>query len=248
MGVLAVLLCACGASQASYQQISQDEAMQMMEDESGYIIVDVRRPDEFNEGHIPGAINIPNEEITDKMPPALPDKDQMLLIYCRRGNRSKEAAQKLADMGYTNVYEFGGIETWTGDVVTEEQEADVAVTYDIQLKIGDTPVSVTWEKNDAVDALAKMTAGDWHEYQLSMYGGFEQVGSLGSSLPASDKQTTTEAGDIVLYSGDQIVVFYGSNSWAYTKLGHIDGMSQAELEALLGNGDVTISLKAEYSE
>lgn len=132
--------------------------------------------------------------------------------------------------------------------VTNEQEAAVAVTYDMQLKIGDTPVSVTWEKNDAVDALAEMTAGDWHEYQLSMYGGFEQVGSLGSSLPASDEQMTTAAGDIVLYSSDQIVVFYGSNSWAYTRLGHITDKSQEELEELLGNGDVTISIKTEFSE
>ena len=117
MGVLAVLLAACGASQPTYKQISQDEAMQMMKDESGYLIVDVRTPEEFAEGHIPGAINVPNEEIGIEMPDALPDKDQLLLVYCRRGNRSKEASQKLADMGYTNVYEFGGIETWTGDIV-----------------------------------------------------------------------------------------------------------------------------------
>ena len=117
MGALAVLLAACGASQPTYKQISQDEAMQMMKDESGYLIVDVRTPEEFAEGHIPGAINVPNEEIGIEMPDALPDKDQLLLVYCRRGNRSKEASQKLADMGYTNVYEFGGIETWTGDIV-----------------------------------------------------------------------------------------------------------------------------------
>ena len=117
MGALAVLLAACGASQPTYKQISQDEAMQMMKDESGYLIVDVRTPEEFAEGHIPGAINVPNEEIGTEMPDALPDKDQLLLVYCRRGNRSKEASQKLADMGYTNVYEFGGIETWTGDIV-----------------------------------------------------------------------------------------------------------------------------------
>ena len=91
-----------------------------MKDESGYLIVDVRTPEEFAEGHIPGAINVPNEEIGTEMPDALPDKDQLLLVYCRRGNRSKDSSQKLADMGYTNVYEFGGIETWTGDVVTEE--------------------------------------------------------------------------------------------------------------------------------
>lgn len=110
------ILAGCGPG---YKQISQDEAMRMMQEESGYIIVDVRRPDEFAEGHIAGAINVPNEEIADEMPADLPDKDQILLVYCRSGNRSKEASQKLADMGYTNVYEFGGISTWEGDIVTE---------------------------------------------------------------------------------------------------------------------------------
>jgi hypothetical protein len=78
-----------------------------------------------------------------------------------------------------------------------------------------------------------------------MYGGFEQVGSIGQSLPREDRQTTTQAGDIVLYSGDQMVVFYGSNSWAYTRLGHITDKSPAELEELLGNGDVDITISVE---
>ena len=79
--------------------------------------------------------------------------------------------------------------------------------------------------------------------QMSMYGGFEQVGSLGTSLTREDERTTTQAGDIVLYSGNQIVVFYGSNSWAYTRLGRITDKSAGELEELLGNGDVTITLE-----
>ena len=111
-----MLLSSCGG--ASYTQISQAEALQMMQEQENYLIVDVRRPDEFAEGHIAGAINVPNEEIADEMPELLPDKDQLLLIYCRSGNRSKEASQKLADMGYTNVYEFGGINTWEGEIVT----------------------------------------------------------------------------------------------------------------------------------
>lgn len=119
LAVSALALAGCGYSHPVYQQITQVEAMQIMEDEPDCVIVDVRRPDKFNDGHIPGAINIPNEEITDSMPPALPDKNQMILIYCRSGNRSKEAAQKLADMGYTNVYEFGGINTWEGEIVSE---------------------------------------------------------------------------------------------------------------------------------
>lgn len=135
-----------------------------------------------------------------------------------------------------------------GEAVTDEMKRMVTVTYDMQMKIGDTPVSVTWEDNDAVKALAEMTAGDWHDYRLSMYGGFEQVGPLGSSLPSDDVQTSTSAGDIVLYQSNQIVVFYGDNSWAYTRLGHITDKSPEELAELLGNGDVTISLKTEFSE
>ena len=92
----------------------------MMQEQSDYLIVDVRRPDEFAEGHIKDAINVPNEDITDGMPELLPDKDQLLLIYCRSGNRSKEASRKLVDIGYTNVYEFGGINTWEGEIVTGE--------------------------------------------------------------------------------------------------------------------------------
>ena len=112
----AFLLIACGGP--GYKQISQDEAMKIMEEESGFLIVDVRRPDEFAEGHIEGAINVPNEEIADEMPEELPDKDQLLLIYCRTGRRSKEASEKLAKIGYTNIYEIGGINTWPGTIVT----------------------------------------------------------------------------------------------------------------------------------
>ena len=100
----------------SYKQISQEEAAKMMEQDDGHVIVDVRRQDEYDAGHIPGAILIPNESIGDSQPEELPDKNQIILIYCRSGNRSKQAAQKLVDMGYVNIYEFGGINTWTGEV------------------------------------------------------------------------------------------------------------------------------------
>ena len=100
----------------SYTQISQDQAKEMMEKEDGHIIVDVRRQDEFETGHIPGAICIPNESIGTEQPEGLPDLNQVILVYCRSGNRSKQAAQKLFDMGYTNVYEFGGIIDWTGEI------------------------------------------------------------------------------------------------------------------------------------
>ena len=117
---LVILLSGCAAdngTSAGYTQISQEEAIEMMKLDDGHIIVDVRRQDEYDAGHIPGAILIPNESITDARPDELPDLDQVILIYCRSGNRSKQASQKLADMGYTNVYEFGGIITWPGEIV-----------------------------------------------------------------------------------------------------------------------------------
>ena len=112
----------------------------------------------------------------------------------------------------------------------------------LQMKIGEALVEVEWEDNGSVEALKELCRETPLTIQMSMYGGFEQVGSIGQSLPREDSQTTTQAGDIVLYSGNQIVVFYGSNSWAYTRLGHITDKSAADLEELLGNGDVTITL------
>ena len=105
---------------ANYQQITQEKAKEMMQADDGHIIVDVRRQDEYDSGHIPGAILIPNESIGTEQPKELPDLDQVILIYCRSGRRSKEASQKLADIGYTHIYEFGGIIDWTGEVVTSE--------------------------------------------------------------------------------------------------------------------------------
>ena len=110
------------------------------------------------------------------------------------------------------------------------------------LRIDGTEVPVTWENNESVQALQALAP---LTIEMSMYGGFEQVGSIGQSLPRDDQQTTTASGDIVLYSGNQLVVFYGSNSWAYTRLGHITDQTPAQMKELLGNGDVTITLSVE---
>ena len=118
----ALLLTGCGASaqdNLGYRQITMEEAAKRMEQEPAAIILDVRRPDEYQAGHIPGAIYIPNETIGSEELPQLPDKDQTILVYCRSGNRSKQASEKLAALGYTQVLEFGGILDWTGQVVTE---------------------------------------------------------------------------------------------------------------------------------
>ena len=104
---------------SSYTRISQEEAKKMMEADDGHVIVDVRRADEFASGHIPGAILVPNESIGTEKPAELPDLDQIILVYCRSGNRSAQAAKKLADLGDKNVYDFGGIMSGTGDIVKE---------------------------------------------------------------------------------------------------------------------------------
>ena len=114
-----MLLSSCtasGGSANSYRQISMDEAVNMMKNEKNYIILDVRRPDEYAKGHIPGAINVPNEEIGSAEISELPDKSQLILVYCRSGNRSKQASEKLVKLGYTNIVEFGGINDWTGEI------------------------------------------------------------------------------------------------------------------------------------
>lgn len=119
----------------------------------------------------------------------------------------------------------------------EEQEGEQMV-----LSIDGTVVEVKWENNETVTEIREQLAQGDITVNMSMYGGFEQVGSLGRSFTRNDKQTSTGAGDIVLYSGNQIVVFYGSNSWAYTRLGKIQNLSGEELTDLLGNGDVTLTL------
>lgn len=231
----ALLALAAGMAEQSYRQVTQEEARRMMEEEADFILLDVRTGEEYDGGHIPGAINIANEDIGTEEIPELPDRDQLILVYCRSGRRSKEAAEKLAALGYTRVVEFGGIMTWPGEVVTTEEEKDM------KLSIGETVVPVTWEENASVEALEELLP---LTIQMSMYGGFEQVGAIGADLPRSDAQTTTAAGDIVLYSGNQIVIFYGSNAWAYTRLGHVD-LSQEEMAGLLGSGDVTVTLFVE---
>jgi len=116
---LAALLlagCAAPAEEITYRQVNMDEAITMMEEGSGYIILDVRTPEEFAEKHIPGAINVANETIGTDEIPELPDKDQLILVYCRSGNRSKQASEKLVALGYTNIVEFGGINDWPGEI------------------------------------------------------------------------------------------------------------------------------------
>jgi len=118
---LVMLLSGCGSFQGGsdmWRSVSQEEAMKMMEEETDYVILDVRTQAEYDEGHIPGAVLVPHDTIKGDVP-ELPHKKQLILVYCRSGNRSKQAAQALADAGYESVVEFGGISTWPGEIVTD---------------------------------------------------------------------------------------------------------------------------------
>ena len=165
---------------SAWQSITQDEAKKMMAKDDGHVIVDVRRQDEYDAGHIPEAILIPNESILDSPPEALPDKEQIILVYCRSGNRSKQAAQKLADMGYANVYEFGGINTWDGGIemkgsalmteddpewdcsVPAEITEEIRTLFDDAMKglvgVGYTPIAVLGRQGDTYCILCKAAA------------------------------------------------------------------------------------------
>ena len=133
-------------------------------------------------------------------------------------------------------------------VVSESSESqsteveDNDVKSELKMKINSETVIVEWEDNESVSALKELAAESSVTISTSLYGGFEQVGSIGQRLPSNDKHITTLSGDIVLCSGNQLVVFYGSNTWAYTKLGHIKDKTPAELTALLENGNVTITI------
>ena len=119
----ALMITGCAGTSNSqtntYRSITMDEAVDMMAQETSYIILDVRRADEFAAGHIPGAINVANESIGTAEILELPDKDQLIMVYCRSGRRSKEASEKLVKLGYTNIVEFGGILDWKGEIVAE---------------------------------------------------------------------------------------------------------------------------------
>lgn len=363
LAIILILMSGCAqkadedGTERTYAQITQDEAKEMMAKDDGHVIVDVRRQDEYDAGHIPGAILIPNESIGTEQPKELPDLDQIILIYCRSGNRSKQASQKLADMGYTNVYEFGGIGGWTGEIVTGEgdtqeiwtaAEMPVRLRYDRMweysdyaetsdsvmiaeivdvvkaLKVGEpTDMAVedytdiltftfedggmvrlefeeqNWvasddtryqveglsslrsllerlmnegradamgpvptlvieandhifyadpEDNSSADALIEKLSTGEIELELHDYGSFEKVGPLPWDLPRNDESITTVPGDVILYQGNQITIYYDENTWDFTRLAKIEGVTKEDLLDVFGEGDVTVKFWVEWSE
>ena len=231
-----------------YKQITQDEAKKMMAQNDGHIIVDVRRQDEYDSGHIPGAILIPNESIGTASPEELPDHDQIILIYCRSGNRSKDAAQKLAYMGYSRVYEFGGIIDWTGDIEKTGQEDRPVPSSVLEIEANGKSFSAVLEDNSSAKTLAEKLASGPVTVEMQDYGNFEKVGPLPWSLPQNDAQITTEPGDVILYQGDKITIYYDKNSWSFTHLAKIANVTREELLDAFGSGDVTVTLRIKPGE
>ena len=187
-----VLLClligiSCSASQkaTSFTRISMEEAKSMMELDDGHVIVDVRTAEEYTSGHIPGAICIPNETIYKDRPSALPDLDQVILVYCRSGNRSKRSARMLYEMGYTNVYEFGGIIDWDGEIETGRTLLTFSVyrygeirydSYSIFLDEDSYHISVNDEEPQSMDEeTVQMLMEVIEAYNVSSWAGFDET-------------------------------------------------------------------------
>ena len=232
----------------SYVKITPEEAQERMKKDDGHVVVDVRRQDEYDAGHIPGAICLPNESIGAERPAQLADLDQIILVYCRSGNRSKEAAQKLFDLGYSRVYEFGGILDWTGEIVTSDEEFPMDPIPILCIGVGDTRFTATLENNSSADALLARLSTEPLELTLHDYGNFEKVGALPYELPTNDERITTVPGDIILYQGNQITIYYDENTWSFTRLARIETVTQNALKAALGDGDVTVRFWIEWTE
>lgn len=131
--------------------------------------------------------------------------------------------------------------TETPTAVSKEETTQMS-SNTLDLTVDGTPLDVEWEDNDAVDDLISLAKNGEITIETSRYGGFEQVGSLPESLTRNDRQITAKPGDIMLYSGNQIVIFYGSNSWSYTRLGHINGISEEELARMLDKDNVSVTI------
>lgn len=237
-----------GMLRPGYRQISQEEAARMMERDDGHVVVDVRQREEYYEAHIPGAVLIPNESIGEEPPELLPDKDQIILIYCRSGNRSKQAARKLADMGYTQVYEFGGIRDWTGPVITEDREAAVRQTVSLVLEVGDRRFYASPEDNESAEAFIRKLNSGSIAVEMQDAGGVEKLGLLPWELPRCDGEISIRPGDLILCEGDRISLAYDEDTRSCTRLARFGSVNRDELLEILGEGDVTVSFWLEWSE
>jgi len=237
----------CSAkTEPSFQTITAGEAAEMMEKEEDYIIVDVRTYEEYSEGHIPGAVCIPNETIGQELPEELPDREQVILVYCRSGRRSRQAAEKLTALGYTRIYDFGGIQNWEGEITMEpfnypQQRPQLII------EANDIQMNASLYGNSSAEALIeKLDKEGPVTLELHDFGNFEKVGDLPWELPRNDEEITTKPGDLLLFEGNKITIYYDTNTWSFTPLGKIVGYTRQELLDILGEGDVTVTLMLDW--
>ena len=231
---LFLVSCAADKGALSYKKISQEEAVKMMET-GDCLILDVRTEEEYNDGHIPNAVCLPVETIGSEAPAQLPDKDQIILIYCRTGVRAERAAKALADLGYTNVYDFGGIADWEGDIVTEESfdygEPEAALTLEISGRQIYTNIITKTELLDAVGTSS---------FELS----FRDEGSikravLPFTVSPEEKDTEVRTGDVLVCNGNEMLLILEEGTVRGERIGNFTGMTKGELEEIFGEGDYT---------
>ena len=233
--VLALIITGCTAQkEKSYTQISMDEAVKMMETNDDYIIVDVRTPEEYAGGHIPKAINIPNETIGDNEPAALADKKQIIMIYCRSGNRSKQVAKKLFNMGYENIYEFGGINDWKGEIVVENQQRSIDADLAFQNNNGQIN-GYTFDIDTLIDLADKLT-GRTVKVSMEDDGNGLYFCSLPWELESSENDTEAKLGDIIVYEGNKLAICYRDITGEFIRIGHINAQTEGELKTFFNEG------------
>lgn len=225
-----------------YTVISQDRAKEMMSVNDGHIVIDCRRMDEYVSGHIPEAVCIPNESIFKETGTKLPDKEQIILIYCRTGRRSKEAARKLVDLGYVNVYEFGGILEWDGQIVKGSEpgsypKKNVASALILQIKGKSLR---TEPMGEAYSGFMKTLSKEQVALLLK-----DDTGMKSAPFPFSfsfrDSECSVYPGDIVLIDGNTVAICYEEKTGSFTRIAHILDLTHNELIELLGTGDVFVS-------
>ena len=167
----------------------------------------------------------------------------ILLLFCIITMSACTQDQEVPDPA-----DQGKAETTETQKTESSDEADPDIdeeTYTMKMKINDTDVKVSWENNDSVKALSELASQGDVTIEMNAYGGFEQVGPIGTTLPSNDTSIKTHAGDIMLYTSDHMVIFYGSNSWSYTRLGRITDKSASELKSLLSGRGITVTITAE---
>ena len=231
---LFLVSCAADKGALSYKKISQEEAVKMMET-GDCLILDVRTEEEYNDGHIPNAVCLPVETIGSEAPAQLPDKDQAILIYCRTGIRAATAAEQLAKLGYTRVYEFGGIADWKGDIVTEESfdygEPEASLTLEVSGRQIYTNIIMKKELLDTVGTSS---------FELS----FRDEGSvkravLPFALSLQEEDTAVRTGDVLLCNGNEMLLILEEGTVKGERIGNFIGMTKGELEEIFGEGDFT---------